>query len=1004
MEAAEVVQRLDASGEFRVLLPLTDPRTASIALNRVWKEYRETEGFVFAGIIESIRKTPDDRLEITGPTLLAELLYRNTLLNLAYEQQPINTIIADLISGSGWIAQAPAADVASNVATWNCLGGGFPAWSACIVSLASFSGVGQPEITNISSAVNVSWAHTVPAGSNRKLVVAVSVRADVDVTAVSYGGTAMTQGPVAINAAQNRVEFWYLDNPTVGTANIVITGAGNETAGAISFSNAATGALTDSASATGFTTTPTVTQAALASMKVSIAAVCAHDINTVLVSADREELWNASQQGGTIGAGAISPPVNILSVRYDGESKLKAVLSVLESQGLHLREHVTDTAGVLTRAFDRGAFGLHSGIVLMGGQGDIVLLNSPAVRMAADLSVEDVSQELWNWIVPLGAGEGTAQLTLEHQTRLPNLLTNASFEDGLTGWTSTLGGASTIAPSLATAAHRKQSLLFTRSGGDAELTQDIAAVPGQVFDIEAWTQLHPGAGGGSSTLYYEFRNGGGVITTASLDASSTGGLWERLAHHEIVAPATTTILRVRLRTHDQNCTAEWDAVRCWKSASGVAQPYDVFTELTDPHSVFPTMNWYLKDAASVTAHGTRQRAFVAKDVVPLAADKASMENAADALYALAAAQLAWWRNEQTVYSVNAIELPPSVLPGDLLRLRWKGTARHFEQDYVYLDIDDDLWVLERRRRFEPDGTERSFLTVSTIDRLRETSQDVVIGKLEDTSRIYRTHIQTSVVPLSAHFVEDLDATHPMLMDFVIPDNVVQLLRCKIRIKPRAIRSPINVASSGGGQTSGGGSSHSHTFSGGTVASGGGDTSGQSGSHSHQLSLWSDIGGAWVDPPNHSRLRFRQSDGGAAADVIVGHDGSSTPVDDLWSWAASSDHTHSTPNHSHGFSGGTNASESSHSHSVAAHTHNLTFGIFESTSATNMTLSIDGTDRTAALGGPWTSTVEVDVTNYLLDDDGVVVQGAHAISIGSSQLGRAEVFIDGVALMAPFRML
>lgn len=995
MQNAEVTQRLDASGEWRVTLPLTDPRTASLALNRIWKQYRETEGFVFAGIIESIRKVPDDSLEISGSTLLSELLYRNTLLNRSYDTAWIDSILADLLSGSGWVTQT---QLASNVVTWHCQSGGAPAWSVCACSLASYSGIGQPAVTGVTSAVNASWQHEVPPGVNRKLVVAVSVRADVDVTAVSFGGVGMTQGPVAINAGQNRVEFWYLDNPAVGIGTIVITGGASNAGGAISFANAATGALTDSASATGFSVTPTVTQAALSATKIAIAAVCAHDVLTVLDTTNHSELWNESQQASTIGAGAISPELSIVTVRFDGESVLKAILSVLDSEGLHLREHVTDAAGVLTRTVDRGAFGVHSGVTLMGGQGDDLLLTDSAIRMATDLTVEDVSQELWNWIIPLGAGEGTAQLTLEQQTRVPNLILNPSFEDGLTNWTPIVAGTSTNTIVTTRGAHGRQSLTQSRVTGDIEVWQEVVALPGQTFQVEGWT-YNDALASGVTKLTYEFRtSGGAVLTTADIGVVSELQ-WEKLTTGAITAPGTTAKLRIRLRVTGTNGTTGWDYVRVWCSASDLGQPYDVYTQLTDPTSLFPTINWYLADAASIAAHGQRQRIFVAKDIAPLAANKPSLEAAADALYALAVAQLAWWRETQTIYSVNAIELPPAVMPGDLVRLRWKGTAKHFEQSFIYLDVDTDLWVLERRRHFDEDGSERSTLVVSTIDRQQQTSKDVVIGNLENTSRIYRTHIQTSVVPLTAHFLEELDATHPMTFDAVIPDNVVQLLRYKMRIKPRAIRSPVSVSDSAGSQTSGAGSSHSHTFSGGTVASGGGSTSG-GGAHQH---AYGNIGpsATWNTPAGKRAItldgRTARIDSDNTTDIDTGVLNTS---DD------SPSHTHSTPNHSHGFSGGTNSSEGSHSHTVAAHTHSLTFGIFEGTSATNMTLSIDGTDRTVALTGAatFTGTQEFDITNWMLDSDGVVVQGAHAISIGSSQLGRVEIAIEGIAIMAPFRMI
>ena len=71
--SAEHVSRLDAAGSFAVTLPVTDPRTSAVQVGRVWRHFREGEGFVFAGLIEDVEKTPESSLHLAGPTLLDEL-------------------------------------------------------------------------------------------------------------------------------------------------------------------------------------------------------------------------------------------------------------------------------------------------------------------------------------------------------------------------------------------------------------------------------------------------------------------------------------------------------------------------------------------------------------------------------------------------------------------------------------------------------------------------------------------------------------------------------------------------------------------------------------------------------------------------------------------------------------------------------------------------------------------------------------------------------------------
>lgn len=90
------------------------------------------------------------------------------------------------------------------------------------------------------------WRHTVPARSNRLLLVGVSYRNGKEpVTQVSYGGQALRllaarNGP----DNQNRVELWYLQAPLAGRADVVVTLPKDKkvVAGAMSFTGVDPGA------------------------------------------------------------------------------------------------------------------------------------------------------------------------------------------------------------------------------------------------------------------------------------------------------------------------------------------------------------------------------------------------------------------------------------------------------------------------------------------------------------------------------------------------------------------------------------------------------------------------------------------------------------------------------------------------------------------------------------------------------------------------------------------
>ncbi len=87
------------------------------------------------------------------------------------------------------------------------------------------------------------------------------------------------------------------------------------------------------------------------------------------------------------------------------------------------------------------------------------------------------------------------------------------------------------------------------------------------------------------------------------------------------------------------------------------------------------------------------------------------------------------------------------------------------------------------------------------------------------------------------------------------------------------------------------------------------------------------------------------------------------------------HSHTVADHTHSVTGTTSSAETSHTHSVTlpSHSHSLVFGIYEGAAPTanaNVTVTINGTDRTAALGGPFdTDFLAKDITQYLQDAQG-----------------------------------
>lgn len=110
-----------------------------------------------------------------------------------------------------------------------------------LFSVPSFGQIAPDAASNATgSASSLSWSHTVGSGTNRILVVGVSIRrANRVVNSITFGGVNLTQAGSQNSAANiSRMEMWYLLNPPSGPATVTVTlaGASDFVAGAVSFS------------------------------------------------------------------------------------------------------------------------------------------------------------------------------------------------------------------------------------------------------------------------------------------------------------------------------------------------------------------------------------------------------------------------------------------------------------------------------------------------------------------------------------------------------------------------------------------------------------------------------------------------------------------------------------------------------------------------------------------------------------------------------------------------
>ena len=103
----------------------------------------------------------------------------------------------------------------------------------------------------------------------------------------------------------------------------------------------------------------------------------------------------------------------LLSARFDGVSVLSAVQKICEQNGLHLREALTENS-----VLEIGTFGADCGVVAVSADSlPTGVYGNREVAIIEGIQKSEVTEAIANWLIPIGAGEGEAALTLRYSTR-----------------------------------------------------------------------------------------------------------------------------------------------------------------------------------------------------------------------------------------------------------------------------------------------------------------------------------------------------------------------------------------------------------------------------------------------------------------------------------------------------------------------------------------------------------------------------------------------------------
>lgn len=226
--------------------------------------------------------------------------------------------------------------------------------------------------------------------------------------------------------------------------------------------------------------------------------------------------------------------------------------------------------------------------------------------------------------------------------------------------------------------------------------------------------------------------------------------------------------------------------------------------------------FYIEDSASVTKHGLREQVIVFESIHPVANTVTAKQQAKDELYITAATLLVQQRGPRIEYAITVSGLRKDVLPGDKIRLVYRGKT----DDNIYIDVDAFFWVLDISQSRDTSGNYSATMSLLNVDKRQLNDIDLIAGAVQ-AIRSQKLVIKPTAFRLSDTYTDSIQNGDGDYQDknaeftLTIDDTVTDITRVVLKWKTTQLFTYSAWPDHGSGGVTGvnnsGGDPHTHTL-------------------------------------------------------------------------------------------------------------------------------------------------------------------------------------------------